>query len=325
MKKALVGVLGWMLLMIVVEPVLAQSSVAPPPTMPPPAMPQKPLPPEIPKHSIVFNSLTAGQWNPLGAETRLRVGYRMRLFSSESIVFRENFIRADFETRLNPAFVRVGGRLSLQLLAPLRLWARYELRGYFGSFKQLQSFPNAAAQFDDDTLEARSDADLNYTPTGHEVTLGALVRAKVGPIAIVNDLQLYYFDMNLRNGDTVWYDIGLDNVLPGSGWALANYAMALWLSNFGLIAGVRYSIVATFYTDAQQGGAENLNSPTHRLGPIFGWVFNTKSRWFKKPAVLLHVAWWFNSRFRSGDPYVSQGVPTGVLIFRFSGDIWTKS
>lgn len=283
-----------------------------------------PSPP--PRHKVMFRSLTAAQWNPLGLQSDLVLGYRLRLVKSESLLFRDTFAGGRMIVRLNPAFVRLGAGLALQPMAALTLCARWEHRLYFGSVKMLQSFGRVDDEYHEDEIARRADLDLNYAGNGHQVTLQAVLRAKLGPVALVNDFNMVYFDMDLRQGDKAFYVNMFDTLAPGKGWVLVNHGHLLYLlTRFNLVFGVRYSLVQALYSDAllAASGGDNPNSPNHRIGPMVAYQFKGIGKRFRQPTLVLILNWWINNRYRSGQR-VHQGVPYGAVAFQFTGDLWSK-
>jgi len=282
------------------------------------------LAPQIPRHSFTWMNLTAVQWNPLGLQTDLVLGYRYRLYNSQSMLFRNSFVSPFFITRVNPAFGRVGAGVTIQPIAAFRLQAQYEYRAYFGSFDMLQSWTSPTEDHGPDRREQRGDADENYLGTGHQLSLKATVRMKVGPIALLNDTTLFYFRMNLRPGDTVFYAALVDTVMPGKGWTVVNDANLVYVTRFGLIAGLRYSVIHAAYSKADYSGAapQNINTPMHRLGAIAAYTFKSSRKRFQKPTVILIVNWWLRHRYRTGQE-ITQALPYGVVAFRVHGDLWT--
>lgn len=276
-----------------------------------------------PLHQIRFRSLTAVQYNPLGAQTDFFLGYRLRLFSNSALALQQNFFGAAAIVRINPAFTRLGACVELQPLTVLTLRVMFEERLYFGSFDMMQSFAGPLEEYDEDTLKARGEAGLSNATTGHQLTLQATLRAKVGPLVILDDLNMIYFHMDARPGDKVFYVNLLDTVAPTPGWVLVNNAHLLVLTKYRFIFGLRYTLVHALYPDEWLAGAEDPNTPNHRVGPMLAYTFASTKSWFQQPSLILILNWWLGSRYRSGQK-VHQGVPYGVLALQFTGELWRK-
>lgn len=274
------------------------------------------------RHRVLFNNLTAIQWNPLGIQTQAKLGYRYRLFDSDSILFKNAFFGVGALALINPAFARLGADVEFEPIAVLKLRVAYEQRLYFGTARMLQSFQSPYDEYDEDTIKARSKADLNYITQGTQLTLQAELKAKAGPIVLLNQTRMIYFDLGLKNNDKVFYVNLLDTVTPDEGWVLVNDGHLFYQTNFGLMVGLRHTLVNPFYRDLldQRG---NPNGPNHRLGPMAVYTFKTNSETFQNPTLIFMLNWWINNRYRNGQK-INSAIPYGVLAFVFFGDLWTK-
>jgi len=294
-----------------------------------PAIVAKPKLRPRPRHRIIYNNLTAVRYNPLGLVNEFTGGYRYQLVEKkDSVLFGESFVAAQVHTFITPAYGRIGPKIDIQPLALLNLSATYDFTGYFGTFGLDQSFKSPTDDWSDSELDRRKDSNdptlRNYKHIGHFVTLAALLQAKVKNIAIRNNLKFYYSDYDLRAGDTVAYDQTLDIPLPNRGWAMTNELDLLYLFDFGLTVGARYTLTEAFYQARHFQPAEPLshpNGPTHRVGPALLYTFfNRPHQRFNKPTLILLTQWWAAHRFRTGQD-VSTAVPYLVVGFRFEGDI----
>ena len=201
-----------------------------------PAHAQLGLSGDLPRHQVRLSSLTAATYNPLGLQTDLQLGYRYRLFDSKSLLLRHAFVGVFHSLRINPAYTRLGSGVELQPMAVLTLRALYELRGYFGTAGMLQSWASPYAAHDDDTNAAR--AEEAYRTLGHQVMLQAVLRARLGPVAVLNELTTHWFHMDLGSGDRVFYDAFFDTLVPGRGWLVANHAHLLLLGGRRLVVDI---------------------------------------------------------------------------------------
>ena len=283
--------------------------------------------PDRPRESIFIRNTTVARLNPLGLMDFGQVSYRMRLYDSESVAFADNFIGFGLAPAISPAFARIGPLVEFQPTSFLQLWASFEMFGYFGTFGFLQSFPDASADFSDSEINARRDlADGDpgrpYASTGTQVNLGATLQAKLGPFAVRNLFRLMRPDYRARGGDEVVYDIIFDVLTPNRGWFINNDTDLLYVSDFGLSAGVRWTSNFAFYQERHLAGAdENLNTPMHRVGPLLAYSFwKDRGGDFDNPTLLLIANWWVKHRWRTGED-VNQAMPYLVLGFQFTGDI----
>ncbi len=292
--------------------------------------------PGLQRHRFVYKNITAARFNALGLFNEFQFGYRLQLVDKNTALFKESYLALKAHTFLSPAFGRVGPMIELQPLAVLNLQAIYNAVGYFKTFDQLQTFQSPAATYSDTSLE--ESTDRRYPGMGHMVTLAALLQAKVGRVAVRNNLKAYWASFDVKRdaetgrADTVYYDQTLDILQPNKGWVITNDADALYLFDFGLKLGARYTLTHAFYRDSMYltgEGTKNRNN-TQRVGPAIlysppKWRAKaarrtklSRKRWYNPTAFLL-AQWWVQHRWRTGQD-VSAGVPSLVLGFTFEGD-----
>ena len=281
-------------------------------------------PQKRPRHRLIYNHLLGLRYNPLGLSSELNIGYRYQLINKDTVLFRDSFIAAQAHTIVTPAFVGAGPRIDIQPAAVLNLSATYDYIGFFGAFGSLQSFPSANDEWHDDVISDLADMDLNYGAGGHQITLSALLQGKVKNVAIRDNPKFYWFDFNLREGDRTFYNQTIDMMVGDRGWAMTNDLDLLYLFDFGLTVGARYTVTQAFYRDehfAPDEETTNLNGPTHRIGPALIYSFyNRPDQRFNQPSLVLLAQWWAKHRYRTGQE-VSTAIPYFVLAFTFKGDL----
>jgi len=114
-------------------------------------------------------------------------------------------------------------------------------------------------------------------------------------------------------------------LVPNKGWIVNNDTDLLWVTDFGLAAGARYTVTAAFYDARHYAPGEadqGLNPTMHRLGPLVAYTFyhDPAGTKINDPTVLLLVNWWLSHRYRTGRenptalPYIAVG-------FLFRGDL----
>jgi hypothetical protein len=277
-----------------------------------------------PRHSWVYKNLTALRYNPLGLVNEHTTGYRLQLFDKDSAIFSDSYLGVKLHTWVTPAYARLGPRIELQPFALLNLAASYEFVGYFETFGLMQSFPSPTSDYSDTRIDELQDEGTNYNTTGGFVTLSALLQAKVGPIAARNNVQFFWADYKLRDGDRVFYSQMLDILQANRGWAVSNDTDLLWLVNDNLKIAGRYSVTHAFYDEGDFLPVEPVsrpNGPTHRVGPgVLYTFFDRPTQRFNKPTLILLAQWWLQHRYRTGQD-VTQGLPQIVLGFVFEGDL----
>lgn len=271
-------------------------------------------------HNVVWSNTTAARLNPLGLVSATDVEYRFRLYESDSLALANNFIGAGVQPILSPAWFRGGPFISLQPASVANFKAGYEYVSYFGTFDQVLSFPDPSAEHSDDRLEELGEAGENEATSGGVFYVSALLQAKVGPVAIRNALRFNKFNVDLPDGDTVYYEQTWDILVPGNGWIFTNDADVLFLTDFGLVAGVRYNVTNAFYDLAD--GEENPNGPIHRIGPLISYGFyNNPGGAVDSFSVFTLINWHLTHRYRTGEE-VSQAVPYFALGIKTTGDLF---
>ena len=280
----------------------------------------------LPLHQLFYKNQMGVRVNPLGLEDRFNIGYRLRLYDNPGLLWRDAHIGLDLGVTISPAIGRVGATLTIKPIAVMKLTATSNFVTYFGNLDYMQSFDSASAEHSEDIINKGSDAEENYSSMGFEGKLRAELLVKVGPVVLRTDTNFIYTDMDLTAGDPVYYHIGQDIMLPDAGWFLTNDTDLVFLTDFGLIAGLRASTVHSFYDESHflpGESTENLNTPTFRAGPLVAYTFDNEPGGFKKPTAVLMVNWWFKHRYRTGVE-VSQALPYMLLGFIFEGDIWNR-
>ena len=290
------------------------------------------------KHSITYTSLLAPRINPLGLEERLWIGYQYRLYDKESKILNGSNIGIFARPILSPAAVLLGATLQIQPAAVFRFRATYSYIQWFGTFQFMQSYKSPYDDWSENRLDGQADfQDSNYATGGHQVELEALVQARVKDIAIRSaTMGIYNHYGNLRGDDDLFYAIRYDTLVQNKGWLLTNDTDVLWLKGLKgkrkatLMLGARATTVMPFYSDDvyEEGDViDNPNGAQFRLGPAIGYIFyNRPDRFprFNRPTLLLMPQWNIKHRFRSGRD-VSVGVPTTVIAFAFTGQLWGRN
>ena len=279
-----------------------------------------------PKHRIVHRNTLAIRVNPLGLIYEGRFAYRLRLYQSDSLALRDNFLGLGIAPGASPAFARIGVYAEVQPATVLGFWGTYEWMQYFGTFNLFQSFPGSSSDFSDRGIKARGDLTAGdpLRPSargGTMLTVGANLNLKFGPIIVRNQLRLFRPDFRLRDGDTTLYDQFSDLLMPNQRLSLLNDFDLLFQTRFGLIAGLRYNIGMPFYGPENLVAGGRVDNSTHRLGPFFAYrFFDHDGARFNQPTVALVVNWYLKHPYRTGAE-TSQAVPYVALAFNIVGDL----
>lgn len=275
-----------------------------------------------PDHGLRYRSLSVIRLNPLGSREEAQVDYWYRLYRSDAKALEQNFVGVGLVPLISPAHGGVGPVVEFQPATVSKFWAKYQYFKYFGGFDLFQSFPDASAEHSDQDIKDRGEDGENYAASGTQLTLGALLQLKVGPIAVRNTFQAVRSDFNLRGSDTVFYDSTFDLLVPNEGWFYSNDADVLWVSDFGLILGLRDTYTFTSFSTAQKAGKGDPNVANHRLGPVIAYTFydDPDPVAFDKPTAVLILNWYLDHRYRAGQD-VNRAIPYVIMGFAFSGSL----
>jgi hypothetical protein len=273
---------------------------------------------------FVYRSTTSVRYNPLGLSTFFRVGYQRPLLGPrESILLQRTYIGVNAITTITPAFIRGGIRLDVQPLAFLQFLFAYEGMGLFGTFDTLQSFRRVSEDFGDVASAERGKRGLAYPTTGGIFTAEAILQAKLGPMLLVSDTQFIHTDFTIKSGDRFYADLPLSMLAQDNGWQVTNETDLLFVTSFGLLAGVRHGVYHTFFDASVIAGDEPRAkeiTPIEFAGPLLGWQFEEHNgpKRFNAPAIFLNVNWWIRNPYRTGQE-VSPFVPYIIGGFTFKG------
>ncbi|MBW2455656.1 MAG: hypothetical protein JRI68_14150 [Deltaproteobacteria bacterium] len=272
-------------------------------------------------HRWMYHNLTAVRVNPLGLVNRFRTGYRMQLSHRPEPAFYDSFASLQLDTEITPAYGIVGGRVEVQPIALVNIWASYGLVGTFNSFGNTHSLASAQEEYDDDTMGDTKDQD--YSTTGQKAMLSGLFQVAIGGVAVRNNVKATWMNMDLRDNHQVFWDATLDVMVPDSGWVITNDADLLFLTDFDLKLGIRHTLTHAIYRSEHRADQPNINTPTHRIGPAFLYTFfedDIGSMW-NKPTVLVLAQWWAQHRYRTTQ---SPALPYLVIGFIQQGDFFTS-
>ncbi len=275
-----------------------------------------------PQHRIVHRNTFALRVNPLGLLYDGRFAYRLRLFESKSVALRDNFVAIGVAAGASPAFVRAGPYIEIQPLTVFSVWATYDVQKYFGTFNLLQSFPSQNSEFSDQTIRDRGEAGSNFPGFGTNLTIGANLQLQVGPMVLRSGARMIQPKFALRDGDTVIYDQFYDLLLPNGRFTFTNDLDLLYRTNWGLAAGLRYTVGVPMYgPENQVAGVAPKDNSTHRMGPFITYrLWDEDGRVFNQPTIALAINWWMKHRYRTGAEQ-SLALPYLALAFNVVGDL----
>lgn len=287
-----------------------------------------------PLHRVVHRNTFALRYNPLGLLYEGRFMYRLRLYESDELALRDNFVGIGLTPIASPAFVRAGVYAEVQPLTVLGLWASFTFVQYFGTFNLFQSFRDATANYSDAELTrlnqgARGpDGPGAFLANGTELTLGLDFQIKVADIVVRARARLVRSDMKLRDTDTVFYDQFYDVMVPNRGFFFTNDTDLLYQRpNKRFVGGARYTLTMPFYSAEHLGNATpsaGLNH-LHRIGPFLAYTFKIDDgAAFNNPTAFLLIQWWLKNPNRTGTATnadgISQAIPLIGVGFQMTGD-----
>lgn len=314
------------------------------------------LPPLPPKNRLVLNNLLVIRFNPIGLEDQMRFGFQRRIWERTSPYGRDNFFFLGIAPRLNPAFIKIGPSFEFQPYSFFNLRVGVEYLRFFSTFGFLQSFPSPLDEYDDRRIAICSSKDpavlakcgykdaqgaqitgadqpRNFPASGVHLMIEPTLQGRFGPLTLRNKLAIEYWYMQTRPGDTVFYDVTLDTLVPQNGWVLTNDLDMLYVTSFRLSVGLRYTVVKALYRDSDFRAGEDTSSEDNmlqRLGPMLSYTFFDRGfTRFNKPTILLITSFYLDHRYRKGQaasqvvPAVfanSSAIPYVVIGFSFQSD-----
>lgn len=274
-------------------------------------------PPVPPLDRLWYTNSTFLRVNPLGLIDVYRLGWRRRLSQQTSLLWNDTYTFLGGSALVTPAFSRLGIYAEAQPIALVRVWADAGFTGYYGTFDQVMSWSDPGAPYSDRTLSTLGEAGQNAPTLGSYVQLGGALRAKVGPIALRDTVQVTRLDLDLPAGDAWFYDQLSDRLVPDGKFVLGNDLDVLALAG-KLRAGVRYT-----FTDNLDGG-ENADGALahHRIGPLFAWQFADEGPGARvdQQTLFVLVQWWLAHPYRTGVEQPA-ALPLVAVGFSFSGDL----
>ncbi|MDX2086444.1 MAG: hypothetical protein SFX73_01285 [Kofleriaceae bacterium] len=290
---------------------------------------------------LMVSDLTIFRLNPIGLESRARIGLQKRLYESAKPISRNNFMFLGGFARINPATAILGVGGEIQPASIFNLRVSGEVQQFFGTFGFLQSFNTANANYSDQTLKDLRDDPVRSPQATHllHAQIQPTLQLKFGPIALKSQLQLDYWVLgDVRDGETVAYEATYDTLLPDKGWTLATDTDLLYLGVPGLAVGVRHSYVRPFYKErhflnaTDFAGYRQANEHS-RIGLFAAYTLKDLGpSKFNKPTLILIASFYTDHRYRLGVPdqlpaggrnedYVSRAFPYLLLGFAFESDL----
>ncbi len=291
-------------------------------------------------HRLYTESIVGLRANPIGLQGRSTLYSRHRLLDrpADNLLFGDTWVGIGPTFAVSPAFVRGGLEARLVPIAVLRLTARWEGIGYFGTFDQLVSWTGTEVPLDDTVADSScasassacepvdySDGQMDalgtdgqsYPSRGWQAMGEARIQAKAGPVAIRSTFGAYRTRVALRDGDTVFYDQTFDLLMANDGWTFTNDADLLFVGVDDWTFGVRHSAAR-----AVHGDDSPADQWIQRAGPLIARQFDG-TRTFHAPTVYVLPQWWLQHNYRTGAE-VSQAMPQIIVGLGWTGDLLAR-
>lgn len=272
-----------------------------------PAFGQPSKPPQDPMTGWHLRAGLAGSFNNLGLRLAGEGGYRWRLYSHDSLAFRDNYFQLGATAAVTPATVAGGPVLRIQPASFLILSASYIYRLYLPAFlggtvfrdmnDVRQTFRGVSYFFDGqerlnaqrDQVSARNKGQLVFG--AHLLRFGATLQLRFkGVVALLNTrFYLLFAPFDDVDNSEVYYEATYDVMVKKTDQI------------FDMLGGLGYEwrslrfLATVSYTLALQSQEVRLG-----IGPAVQWVFLDRWRSVHQPSLLLIARWWIQHRFRVG-------------------------
>ena len=268
-----------------------------------------------PLNRLWYTNATFVRVNPLGVIDSAKVGWRHRLSTKDSVLFKDTYFYTGISALVTPAYSRLGVHAEIQPLAVLRAFADVSATGYYGTFDQVLTF-DPTERYSDRAIKDRGDEAVGRL--GWTLTFGLTLQGKLGPIAVRSTPQVTSIDLGLGAPGLYFYDQYWDRLAPDAGWMILNDLDVLYLRD-KLRAGARYTFSDTL--DGRRDGSDASQSH-HRVGPLVAWQFADKAPGakFNQPTLFVMAQWWLKHPYRAGQEQ-PQGLPLIAVGFAFNGDL----
>lgn len=263
-------------------------------------------------------------YNLLGLRVIATIGYRWRLFASNSRLFSNNYFSINAISRLTPAWLEGGALLVLQPASFVKLRAAYRFRGQVGAFFSGGVFDNATnakqtlnavksfaegEQILRDTIDARAKDNngQRILPLSHIVSVDLTLQFKFkGILALVNFRYSHWWTSYTdQNTYQAFYEGGHDMIFNGGDedFFMLDGLLGYEFKMFRFLAVTNYR------------RAFRADDTSFRLGPAVQWLIAPNWGPFLKPSLLVLANWYLMHPFRgrNGDAFP-------LIAARFGGE-----
>jgi hypothetical protein len=271
--------------------------------------PKSPFESEAP---LSISDLTILRLLPVGFENQAQLILR-RAIPGEGLMALNRHVSGALSLKINPAYAKIGPVVEIQPIALLKMRLGYEFVNYFGTFGFPHSYPAPNWDYLADLQNAKPDE--GYVSRGHHVYLEPTVMLAAGKGVLMSKWSFEYWNIDLKPGDTVFFDPTPNGLVPGRGWVISTDTDLLR-------AGSRVSVGLRYSGVWPQFAADQASNPAagsrHRLGPVAAITFPRKSpaAVIQQPTLVTLVGWYLNGDFPSAASRTFI-----VLAFSFTTDL----
>lgn len=253
--------------------------------------------PPAPGMQNTYTADLAAMMNPDGLML-MAGGYRRWVQETDGKGMPERYTQAGFGLGINPAFAKGSLHAQWQPAAFFNLRLEYDLYRFFGSNYGLLSFPDARAEFGKDELEDRKGSEEEAT--GHRGLIQPTLYAKAGPLLIINQTDLAYYQFS---GDGPYFlDLEYDTLVKDNDFVLANrtqFFMPAWKGG-----GAAILYVGPYYEITK---AHDADLTRQRVGGQVYWVPADTLWGMDKPRIYSQMGVNIQDRNREDEMYLTLG------------------
>jgi hypothetical protein len=233
------------------------------------------------ERTLEVSALLASRANPLGLSLQVDLSKSLPLFESDSIFLERNFVRPVASATVSPARALGGLGLVFQPFSVLGFKTTVQGLRTFGTFGNLQSFPNTSLPWDDDDLakrvrdakgvEERGDGEASGRRSGHVFHVSSYVQFKVGRVLGRTEGGVTRTWYRLPPGASVFYDPGEDLLLRNGAYSTFVNADAL-VERF-LVDALTSGVSLRTFDARAYGAPRGVRLRNARVGPTLLWTF----------------------------------------------------
>lgn len=248
------------------------------------------------KHELAWTAQAGGRIAPLGLEVSGTAGYRRRLVNKDSLLFKDSHVALLGIASLTPTYFFTGATLRIEPLAILSLWANYQVGGFFGTLKSVQSFESSLSNLSKKKQYERITSPVKQPVFAQRLTFSGRLQAKYKRFAARYTASARRHFMSLPMSDTAWHNANLDLIAPARGWTLHQDADLLYELRSGVFLAARYSQTAAYHEDREHP------IMIRRLGPAAVWRRpSSKGSRVRASTWFLLVQWSLTHPYRDGE------------------------